>query len=124
VDDVGFDPLCAQPARQPKAIATGLIGDCDALDRAASFDSFLSPAIQKLQQPIPVGARLFKGCRSIPGTIPPTSQLDWPISTTAINVASYSSATRDLLKLFCYGMGRSIRPGCSDDGAIPSLRAP
>jgi hypothetical protein len=65
------------------------------------------------------GASFFKGCRSIPGTIPATSQLNWPISITAINVASCSSATRDLLKSFSCGMGCSIRQGYRGDGVIP-----
>src|SRR5262249_48449702 len=51
----------------------------------------------------------FKGCRSTPGTIPATSQLDWLISITAINVASCSRATRDLLKSFSCGMGELHR---------------
>src|SRR5580658_8114855 len=53
-------------------------------------------------------ASFFNGERSTPGTIPATSQLDWPISITAISVASCSRTTRDLLKSFCCGMGRSI----------------
>src|SRR5208282_2631993 len=53
-------------------------------------------------------ASFFNGERSTPGTIPATSQLDWPISITAISVASCSRITRDLLKSFSCGMGRSV----------------
>src|ERR1700674_5903001 len=40
----------------------------------------------------------------MPGSIPPTSQLDWLISTTAIIVLFWSRATRDLLKSFGWGI--------------------
>src|SRR5882724_700639 len=40
----------------------------------------------------------------MPGTTPPTSQLDWLISTTAMIVLSWSNATRDLLKSFGWGI--------------------
>jgi hypothetical protein len=36
----------------------------------------------------------------MPGSTPPTSQLDWLISTTAMIVLSWSKGTRDLLKSF------------------------
>jgi hypothetical protein len=36
--------------------------------------------------------------------MPPTSQLDWLISTTAMIVLSWSRATRDLLKSFGWGI--------------------
>src|SRR5438876_8008639 len=41
----------------------------------------------------------------MPGGTPPTSQLDWLISTTAMIVLSWSRATRDLLKSFGWGIG-------------------
>src|ERR1700732_5357310 len=40
----------------------------------------------------------------MPGSTPPTSQLDWRISTTAMIVLSWSRATRDLLKSFGWGI--------------------
>ena len=40
----------------------------------------------------------------MPGTTPPTSQLDWLISTTAMIVLLWSRATRDLLKSFGWGI--------------------
>src|SRR6202035_5769139 len=40
----------------------------------------------------------------MPGSTPPTSQLDWLISTTAMIVLSWSKATRDLLKSFGWGI--------------------
>jgi hypothetical protein len=44
------------------------------------------------------GSSFLRGWRSMPGSIPATSQLDWLISTTAMIVLSCSRATRDLLK--------------------------
>src|SRR5207237_4728672 len=40
----------------------------------------------------------------MPGSTPPTSQLDWLISTTVMIVLSWSRATRDLLKSFGWGI--------------------
>src|SRR4029077_9609493 len=40
----------------------------------------------------------------MPGSIPPTSQLDWLISTTAMIVLFWSRVTRDLLKSFGWGI--------------------
>src|SRR3984893_17441439 len=40
----------------------------------------------------------------MPGSTPPTSQLDWLISITAMIVLSWSRATRDLLKSFGWGI--------------------
>jgi ribose-phosphate pyrophosphokinase len=50
-------------------------------------------------------------------------ELDWPISITAITVASCSSVARDLLRSFCFGMGRSI-VCCRDDGVIALAARP
>src|ERR1700730_10625634 len=41
----------------------------------------------------------------MPGSTPPTSQLDWLISMTAMIVLFWSRATRDLLKSFGWGIG-------------------
>jgi hypothetical protein len=58
MDDISLDIACPQPARRPEAVASGLIGDDDALD--------LAP--------------LLAGWRSKPGTTAATSQFDWLIS--------------------------------------------
>jgi hypothetical protein len=54
------------------------------------------------------GSSFFSGCRSIPGTIPATSQLDWLISMTAMTVLSWSRAASERLKSFGCDMGHSI----------------
>jgi hypothetical protein len=78
-----------------------------------------------------LGSSFLRGWRSMPGSTPATSQLDWLISTTAMIVLSWSRATRDLLKA-CPGAGRGRSAGASghsigsrsDDGAISSPPAP
>src|SRR6266446_6817706 len=60
----------------------------------------------------------------MPGRTPPTSQLDWLISTTAMIVLSWSRATRDRLKSFGWGIRALHQFGSSDDGAISSPPAP
>src|SRR5882757_4333576 len=51
-----------------------------------------------------LGSSFLRGWRSMPGSIPATSQLDWRVSTTAMIVLSWSRATRDLLKSFGWGI--------------------
>src|SRR5829696_4362269 len=56
-----------------------------------------------------LGSSFFSGWRSIPGTMPATSQLAWLISMTEMIVLSCSRGVRDLLKSSsCCAMGRSI----------------
>src|SRR5215831_17904956 len=59
----------------------------------------------------------------MPGSTPPTSQLDWLSSTTAMIVLLWSRATRDLLKSFGWGIAALHRLDCSDEVAI-SRRPP
>ena len=94
-----LDVARPEPARQPEAVTAGLEGDSDAFDPVSCLLRFLA---------LSSTASFFNGERSMPGTIPATSQLDWPISITAISVASYSRIARDLLKSFSCGMGRSV----------------
>src|SRR5262252_3178480 len=56
----------------------------------------------------------------MPGIIPPTSQLDWLSSTTAMIVLFWSRATRDLLKSFGWGIAalHRLHPATK----LPSLR--
>src|SRR3954466_3691749 len=56
-----------------------------------------------------LGSSFFSGWRSIPGTMPATSQLAWLISMTAMIVLSCSRGVRDRLRSSsCCAMGRSI----------------
>src|SRR3954463_14365417 len=70
------------------------------------------------------GESFFSGWRSMPGTSPATSQLDWLISMTAISVLSWSKAVRDRLRSFDCGMGHSIGLRDSAEGDMPSPLAP
>src|SRR6516164_8260160 len=58
----------------------------------------------------------------MPGSIPPTSQLDWLSSTTAMIVLLWSRATRDLLKSFGWGIVALHRLNTATK--LPSLRRP
>src|SRR3954452_20071057 len=70
------------------------------------------------------GESSFSGWRSMLGTSPATSQLDWLISMTAISVLSWSKAVRDRLRSFDCGMGHSIGLLDSAEGGMPSPLAP
>src|SRR5215468_5976529 len=58
----------------------------------------------------------------MPGSTPPTSQLDWLSSTTAMIVLLWSRATRDLLKSFGWGIVALHRLNTATK--LPSLRRP
>src|SRR6202035_4893868 len=60
----------------------------------------------------------------MPGTTPPTSQLDWLNSTTAMIVLFWSRATRDLLKSFGWGIAATPSVRCSDEVATFPRRPP
>src|SRR6202035_4953342 len=60
----------------------------------------------------------------MPGTTPPTSQLDWLSSTTAMIVLFWSRATRDLLKSFGWGIAATPSVRCSDEVATFPRRPP
>src|SRR5271165_2031026 len=70
------------------------------------------------------GPIFFSGCRSIPGTIPPTSQVFWLSSTTTAMVALHSKGTRDRLRSFEGRIGHSIRVGHGGENAFSSPVAP
>jgi hypothetical protein len=50
MDHMGIDPAFPQPARQPEAIASGLIRHSNPRDLFSSLNCFIPPAIQQLQQ--------------------------------------------------------------------------
>jgi hypothetical protein len=58
MDDVGLDIAGLQPARQPEAVASRLVGDGDALDRVPGLAGFVAPPMQQLQQRLRVGELL------------------------------------------------------------------
>src|SRR4051812_34188116 len=81
--------------------------------------------ISKRSNSTSLGSSFFSGWRSMPGTMPATSQLAWLISMTAMIVLSCSRGVRDLLKSSsCCAMGRSIGVDSSDDGDTSPPSAP
>src|SRR4051812_18070155 len=60
MDDIGLDAAPPQPARQPKAVASGLIGEDDALDFPTRLCRFVAPTLHKLQQLVLVGRKLLQ----------------------------------------------------------------
>src|SRR5438874_5420502 len=55
----------------------------------------------------------------MPGSMPPTRQLEWLSSTTAMIVLFWSRAMRDLLKSFGWGIAGTPSIRYSDEVAIP-----
>ena len=49
-----------EPARQPEAIATGLKGDSDAADLAASLTRLRAPAVEELEEGVLVGSEFLE----------------------------------------------------------------
>jgi len=96
VDDIGFDVARPQPAGQPEAVTTRLKSLPRRRPGATAIRVIMRPALpassrQRCSSPSSApssGSSFFAGWRSTPGTIPVTSQFDWLISMTAINVLS------------------------------------
>src|SRR5271163_4488200 len=105
MDHMRLHPARPKPARQPEAVPTSFEGQCNPRDLAAGLDRLVAPAMQQASSRSGLGSSFLRGWRSMPGSIPATSQLDWLISTTAMIVLSWSRATRDLLKSFGWGIG-------------------
>jgi hypothetical protein len=101
-----------KPARQPEAVAAGFEGKCNPRDRAAGPDRLIPPAMQHRRQPFWARLQLLARLTLNAGSTPPTSQLEWLSSTTAMIVLFWSRATRDLLKA-CPGAGRGRSAGAS-----------
>src|SRR5262245_24200589 len=123
VNDVGLNAARLEPACQPEPVTAGLEGNDNAFDPASCFLRFLPPSMQQPRNALSSTASFFNGWRSMPGTIPATSQLDRLISMTAINVLAGSRAMRDRLKLFNVCMGQLHRftanDGCNMHAAAP-----
>ena len=98
MDHMRLDATRRKPARQPEAVAAGFEGKCNPRDCTAGLDRLVAPAVQQGKQPFWARLQLLAGLTLNAGDDPPTSQLDWLISTTAMIVLFWSRATRDLLK--------------------------
>jgi hypothetical protein len=51
MDHVRLDATPTQPARQPKAVATGFEGQCNSRDLFTGPDCLVAPAMQHAKQP-------------------------------------------------------------------------
>src|SRR4051794_29695772 len=60
VNDMSFDAVSPEPARQPEAIAAGLEGDGNACDRAAGLAGLLTPAVEELEEGVLVRRELLE----------------------------------------------------------------
>src|SRR5262249_61539479 len=60
VNDVGFNLVAAQPARQPEAVPASLEGNADALDRMAGLPRLLAPTVKECQQRSLIGLELLQ----------------------------------------------------------------
>ena len=104
MDHMRLDATRRKPARQPEAVAAGFEGERNPGDRVAGPDRLIPPACSTESSRSGLGSSFLRGWRSMPGSTPPTSQLDWLNSTTATIVLLWSRATRDLLKSFGWGI--------------------
>jgi len=59
--DVGLDPTCPEPSRQPEAVPTGLESDSDAFDLVPDLFRFLPPSIEQAQQGFFAGLQRLQG---------------------------------------------------------------
>jgi hypothetical protein len=121
MDHVSLYSTRRQPARQPKAVAAGFEGKRNPRDRAAGPDRLILPAMQQAKQPFWARLELLARLRSMPGSMPATSQLEWLNSTTAIIVPFWSRATRDLLRSFGWGIAALHRENAATK--LPFLAA-
>ena len=92
-----------QPANQ-EGVAARLRKPLAIHNHVTGPGRLIAPAMQQAKQPFGTRLQLLRRSRWMPGSTPPTTQLDWLISTTAMIVLSWSRATRDLLKSFGWGI--------------------
>src|SRR6185503_14346636 len=60
VDDMSFDAVSPEPARQPEAVAAGLKGDGDAADLPAGLARLCAPTVEELEEGVLVRSKLFE----------------------------------------------------------------
>src|SRR6202166_720350 len=108
MDNVGLNTARPQPARQPEPVASGLVGDDNALDLATRLARFGAPTIQKLQQCFLVGLELLERLAFDPRN----NRRDEPLRLAHLDHGddwlSCSRLVRDLLASKDCDMGCSI----------------
>jgi hypothetical protein len=68
--NIGLHPARPQPARQPEAVAPGLIGNDNALQRPARSCGLVPPTLEKPEQRILVRLELLQRLAANPGHDP------------------------------------------------------
>jgi len=124
MDDVHLDAVLDQPPGQPKAVTPGFESDGDGVTTRPLRLASSRQRCSRHSRAVSSGIIFLSGCRSIPGTVPAISQLDWLSSITATRVASCSKGTRDLLRSLGWDMTHSIGVDDGGDDAFPSPPAP
>src|SRR4051812_48888479 len=67
MNDIGLNATHPQPARQPEAVATGLISDGDARDGTPRLGGFVLPAAEQAKQHRLIGVDLLERVAGDPG---------------------------------------------------------
>src|SRR5262249_23978685 len=120
MDDMRLDPASNEPARQPEAVATSFIGQCNPPDRPASTHRLDAPPLDQSLSAVASGSNFFNGWRSTPGTTPLTSQLVLLISTTTTKVEIGSNAARLRLRSLTCSTRQPPSVRRDDEGATTS----
>src|SRR3954467_571077 len=60
VNDMSFDAVSPEPARQPEAIAASLEGDGNARDLPAGLTRLCAPAVEELEEGVLVGSEFLE----------------------------------------------------------------
>ena len=113
MDHVSLYSTRRKPARQPKAVAAGFEGKRNPGDRAPAPDRLIPPAMQQANQPFWARLQLLAWLTLNPGKHAGNSQLDWLSSMTAMIVLFWSSAARDQLKSFGWGIAGTPSIRCT-----------
>src|SRR3954453_5943368 len=108
MDDIGLDAAPPQPARQPKAVASGLIGDDDALDLPTRLGRFVAPTLHKLQHLVLVGRKLLQRLALDAWDQPRDKPARLAHFDDGDRMLSWSKAVRDRRGSFDCGMGHYI----------------
>jgi hypothetical protein len=124
MDNVSLNTAHLQPARQPEAIASGLISDNNALDLPPGLAGFVPPTMQELQQRRLIGSEPFERLALDAWNNPRNEPLRLAHLNHGDDWLSCSRAVRDLLASKACDMGRSIGLLQSAKGALPSPPAP
>ena len=118
MDHVRLYSMRRKPARQPKPVAAGFEGQCNARDRAAGPDRLIPPAMQRRKQPFWVRLQLLARL---------TLNTGKHAGNEPARLAQHDGNNRAILVQGDEGSAQVVRLGhrgtpsikCSDEVAIP-----